>query len=98
MKVSTITKTVKVTISNKEVLRHFVKALAGELEIATGRQQTFYYALGHLVGVSDVAAVDAANGTVNVKEENYITVEEFRLWLPTVFAEYARLMLGTNNA
>ena len=98
MKTSTITKTVEVTISNAEVLRHFVKALAGELKVSTDKQRTFYYALGHLVGVSDTDAVETANDRPDVKEENYITVEEFRLWLPTVFAEFARVMLEADDA
>ena len=93
MKISTITKTVKVTISNAEVLRHFVKALAGELKASEGQQRAFYCALGHLVGISDVEAVKRGNEMPSVKEDDYITIEEFRCWLPTVLAEFARAML-----
>lgn len=95
MKTNT-TRTVEVTISNAQLLSLFVRAVAGDAYDAAGKERTFYKALGHLVGVSDVNAVGVAN-TYHATQENQITVEEFREWLPTVFAEFARAMLETND-
>ena len=90
MKTNTITKTVEVTISNT-LLNLFVQAIYADAKAATGKQQTFYKALGSLVGISDVDAVKIANSTA--KREDRITTDEFRRWLPTVFAEFAQAML-----
>lgn len=95
MKVSTITKTVKVTIDNATLLKLFVGAVYGDAKKATGKDKTFYKAFGSLVGISDVEAVKIANSLA--KKENRITTKEFRCWLPTVFAEFARVMLETTE-
>lgn len=94
MKVNTITRTVKVTISRKQLLDLFVNAVYGDAKAATDKDQTFYRALGYLIGIKDVDAVKTANSTV--PSAHRITTEEFRCWLPTVFAEFA-LMLETSN-
>ena len=91
MKTSTVTKTVKVTISNRELLRLFIQAIYPDAINATGKNQTFYKAVGSLIDISDVDAVKIANGYA--KNEDRITTDEFRRWLPTVFAEFARAML-----
>ena len=98
MKINTVTRTVKVTISNAEILKFFVRAISGDAADAlksSGKQRTFYRALGHLVGISDENAVQIANS--GVKRREYITVDEFREWLPTVFSEFARAMMEAND-
>lgn len=94
MKINTITRTI--TIDNATVFRLFVSAVYGDAEKSAGKDRTLYAAFGCLVGISDVDAVKAAN--TNTKKEHRITVTEFRRWLPTVFAEFARVMLEVNNA
>ena len=99
MKINTITRTVKVTISNAEVLKCFIQAVAGDAVAASesgGKQWAFYRALGHLIGITDVEAVNRGNYDI-MDKENHITVEEFRCWLPTVFAEFARAMLEVSD-
>ena len=100
MKTSTITKIIKakMTIFNADVLSHFIRALADEIRVSEGKQRTFYYALaGHLTGVSNMSAVESANNLTDVEDEDHITPEEFRCWLLTTFAEFARVMLEMNN-
>lgn len=96
MEVNTVTKTVEVTISNAVVLDIFVQAIYGDAQNSTGKGRTFYKALGHLVGISDVQAVGRANYDI-MDEEDHITVEEFQRWLPTKFAEFARAMLEATD-
>ena len=91
MKVNTITRTVE--IDNTTLFNLFVSAVYGDAKASTGKNQTLYAALGYLVGISDVDAVKMANS--GVKKEHRITVTQFRKWLPTVFAEFARVMLET---
>ena len=93
MKVSRITKTV--TISHEQVLRIFTNAVYGDAKRASGKDLIFYKAFGSLVGISDKEAVEIANH--NTKKEYRITVTEFRRWLPTVFAEFARVMLEADS-
>lgn len=95
MKTNTITKTVEVTISNATLLSLFIDAIYDDAKNATGKDQTLYKALGHLVDISDVCAVKIANGYA--EKEERVTIEEFRKWLPTVFAEFARAMLEMNK-
>lgn len=95
MKVNTITQTVEVTISNAVVLDIFLHAVYGDAKTAAGKSLTFYKAFGSLVGISDVEAVKIANRYA--KKEDRITTEEFRKCLPTIFAEFARVMLETNG-
>lgn len=95
MKINTITRTVKVTVDNATLLALFVRAVAGDAIISTGRQRTFYKALGNLVGISDVQAVKIAND--NAKKEDRITSKEFRQWLPRAFAEFARAMMEESD-
>lgn len=95
MKVNTVTRTVRVTVDNATLLNLFVNAIYGDANAATGKQQTFYRALSSLVGISDVDAVKRANR--DAKKWDRITVAEFRCWLPTVFAEFARAMLEIND-
>lgn len=95
MKTNTVTRTVKVTIDNATLLNLFVNAIRNDATASTGKDRTFYKALGNLIGISDVEAVKIANGYA--KKENRITTEEFRRWLPTVFAEFARVMLEGND-
>lgn len=95
MKVNTITRTVEVTISNAQLLDLFVSAVYGDAVGSTGKDRTFYKAFGSLVGISDVEAVKIANNLA--KKENRITTKEFRRWLPTVFAGFARVMLETGD-
>lgn len=90
VRVSIFTETV--TISHKRLLNLFVNAVYGDAKVATGKDRTFYKAFGSLIGISDVKAVRIANGLIQ-KKENRITVTEFRRWLPTVFSEFARVML-----
>ena len=89
MKINTITKTA--AISHKQLLDLFVDAVYGDAKKATGKDRTFYRALGRLVGISDADAVEAANR--GVKAQNRITVTEFRKKLPTVFSTFAQAML-----
>lgn len=96
MEISTVTKTIEVTISNATTLDIFVNAVYGDAKNAIDRQRTFYKAFSSLIGISDVEAVRIANGLTR-KKENRITTEEFRKWLPTVFAEFARAMLEAND-
>ena len=90
---TTITETVKISVSHRRLFNLFVNTVYGDAKAATGKDQTFYKAFGSLVGISDVDAVLIAN--VKTKKEERITVTEFRKWLPTVFAEFARAMLET---
>ena len=96
MKINTTTHTVEVTISNATALGIFIRAVYGDAKAATGKERTFYKTLGSLVGIYDIDAVKIANS--HAKKENRITTEEFRRWLPTVFAEFARAMLEADNA
>lgn len=95
MKTSTVTRTVRVTIDNATLLDLFVNAIRDDAMTSTGKGRTFYKAFGSLVGISDVEAVKIANGYA--KKEDRITTEEFRRWLPTVFAEFARVMLEADK-
>ena len=98
MKINTITKImkkVKVTISNAALFDLFIDAIYDDAQNATGKDLTFYNALGSLVGISDKEAVEIANH--NTKKEHCITVTEFRRRLPTVFAEFARAVLEGND-
>lgn len=93
MKVNTITRTI--TIDNATAFRLFVSAVYGDVKKATGKDLILYKAFGSLIGISDVDAVKIANN--NTPKEYRITVTEFRKWLPTVFAEFARVMLETSS-
>lgn len=93
MRVSSITETV--TISHERLFNLFVGAIYGDAKTSTGKNRTLYAAFGCLVGISDADAVKMAND--NVKKEYHITVTEFRRWLPTVFAEFARATLEAND-
>lgn len=95
MKTNTIARIVKVTITNRELLVLFVQAVGGDAVDSTGKQRTSYKALGHLVDISDTDAVVAANR--DATKEDRITVIEFRQWLPTIFAEFARAMLEMDD-
>jgi len=101
MEINSVTRTVKVTISNTEILMFFVRAVSGDAKNArdsrdaTAKEWVCYKALGHLVGISDTDAVKIANA--GAKKENRITTEEFRRWLPTVFAEFARAMMRADD-
>jgi hypothetical protein len=88
-------RTVKVTIDNATLLNLFVGAVYGDAKDAIGKDRTFYKAFGSLIGISDVEAVKIANNLA--RKENHITTKEFRRWLPTVFAEFARVMLETTE-
>lgn len=94
MKVNTITRIVKVTVDNATLLNLFVDAIHGDARASEkgSKQEAYYRALGHLVGVSDTEAVKRGNYRI-MDEENHITVEEFREWLPSVFSEFARAMM-----
>ena len=93
MKVNTIARTI--TVDNATVFRLFISAVYGDAKVSTGKNRTLYRALGSLIGIADVDAVKVAND--DTKKEHRITVTEFRRWLPTVFAEFARVMLETND-
>ena len=93
MKVNTIARTVE--IDNATIFNLFISAVYGDAKASTDKDRTFYRALGYLIGISDVDAVKMANN--RRPKENRITVTEFRRWLPTVFAEFARAMLETND-
>lgn len=92
MKVSTVARIVEVTIDGKTLFTLFANAVWGDAKVATGKDRTFYEAMGSLVGISDVEAVRKANGNA-LDKEAHITTDEFRKWLPTVFSEFARAML-----
>lgn len=94
MKVNAITRTV--TIDNTALFNLFINAVHGDAAKATGKNLTFYKALGSLVGRSDVDAVEIANDS-NTKREHRITVTQFRKWLPTVFSEFARVMMEADD-
>lgn len=98
MKVNTITRTVKITVDNATLLNLFVDAIYGDAHASEegSKQEAYYRALGHLVGISDAEAVRRGNCKI-MDKENHITVEEFRRWLPTVFAEFARVMLEASD-
>jgi len=89
MKIHSITRTVE--IDNTTLFNLFVNAIYGDAKVSTGKDRTFYEAFGRLVGISDVEAVRTANS--HAKKENRITVTEFQKRLPTVFSEFARVML-----
>ena len=93
MKVNAITRTI--TIDNATVFRLFVNAVYGDAKAATGKDKTLYTAFGSLVGISDVDAVKIAND--RAKQEDFITVTQFRKWLPTVFSEFARAILKASD-
>ena len=93
MKVNTITRTVE--IDNATIFNLFISAVYGDAKASTDKDRTFYRALGHLIGISDAAAVEIANS--QVKKEDRITVTAFQKWLPTVFAEFARAMTEASD-
>jgi len=84
-----------VTISHERLFNLFVSAIYSDAKTSTGKNRTLYAAFGHLVGIGDADAVKIAND--NTKKEYHITVTEFRCWLPTVFAEFARVMLEEDD-
>lgn len=92
-KVNTITRTIEV--DNAALFNLFISAVYGDAKKSTGKDRTLYQALGSLVGISDNNAVALANS--GVEKEDRITVTEFRRWLPTVFAEFARVILEEND-
>ena len=85
----------KMTISNTMLLDLFIQAITSNLVNSSGKELTLYRALGHLVGIDDRDAVERANN--GTEKEDRITVKEFRLWLPTVFSEFARVMLEASD-
>ena len=93
MKVNAITRTIE--IDNVTLFNLFVSAVYGDAKASTGKDRILYTAFSCLAGISDVDAVKMAN--VNAKKEDHITVTEFRKWLPTVFGEFARVMLEAND-
>ena len=93
MKVSTITRTV--TVSGATLLNLFAGAVYGDARSATGKNRTFYVALGSLVGITAEEAVKKANR--DLAKVHRITVIEFRKWLPTVFSEFAREILEADK-
>ena len=95
MKVKTVVETVKIPLSRERLFDLFVEAVYDDATAARGKDRTFYKAFGSLVGISDKEAVEIANH--NTKKEYRITITEFRRWLPTVFAEFARVMLEGND-
>jgi len=92
MEINTVTRTVKVAIDNATLLHLFVGAVSGDAIKSTGKEQLLYRAFANLIGISDVDAVKIANDKY-AGGENRITTDEFRRWLPTVFAEFAQVML-----
>jgi len=92
----TKTVTVEVSISGRDLLLLFVDTIKPEAEAATGKEFLCWRAFAHLIGISDAEAVEAVN-------EEYpdgmfhITVEEFRQWLPTVFAQFAEAVVEGNR-
>ena len=92
----TKTMTAKVSISGRELLLLFLDAIRPEAEAATGTEHTLWHAFGHLIGISDVEAVERANE--ECPDGMFpITIEEFRQWLPTVFAQFAEAVVEGNR-
>ena len=97
MKVKTVTRMIEIEIDNATLLSLFVEAVYSDAKDSTGKDRTLYRALGYLVGISDVEAVKMAN-SLAAEKENHVTTKKFRHWLPTVFAEFARVtMMEADN-
>jgi hypothetical protein len=88
-----IERLVKVTISEAELLNFFVASLKPDARASEGQERTFYHALSHLVGISDVEAVKRANKQARSEGLPTITVAKFRKWLPQVFSQFAAFAL-----
>ncbi len=91
-----LTRTVKVTISNRELLDFLVAALWRVAQASEGKKRTFYYALGHLVGITDVEAVRLGNKRAKKKGLPTMTVTQFREMLPQVLSDFAASVLNEN--
>lgn len=93
-----LTKTVRVVISYKDLLDFFGEALYLEARTSEDKERSFYYALGFLVGVSDVQAVKMANRKARKQGLESITTDEFRKWLPKVFSRFAEKAIGKTKS
>jgi len=89
-----LTKTVTITIENRELIGLLVAALNPKARESTDRTRTLFSALGNLPGYSDVEAVSMANCEVDSHKLPTITVDEFRRWLPQILSETFAEFLG----
>ena len=89
-----LTRTVKVTISDNELLNFLVTALWRMVQTSERQERTFYYALGHLVGITDVEAIRLGNEKAKDEGLPAITVAQFRKMLSQALSDFAASVLN----
>jgi len=84
-----VRRTVEVPISDRDLLLLLTSRLSSMLSPTSGKQRTFAYALGNLIGITDEDAVRIANDRAVEESKPTISLEKFREWLPKTISAFA---------